>query len=164
MPATAAQVLHRIQKQTHACDLRQLRAQPGNHRLARFVSLRDRLEIDEHEAAACACAASETDHRVYGRVAANDVDQLPQLALQRLKRNAAISAQAGADLPGVLLREKAFRYFHEEISIQRNHCHQNQHYQQPGVKCPVEADRVGAVNAVEAVFKPAADESDATGS
>ena len=109
LPAAAAQVLHRVQKQLHASDLRHLRAQPVDHGLTRITALAERLEIDKNKTAAGPPAAGKTHHGIDCRVAADDVHQLPQFDLQRLKRDRAVSAQPAVDLPGVLTRKEAFR-------------------------------------------------------
>ena len=134
--------------------MRQLRPQAGNHGVARVGALAGRFEVDKQKTATRPRATGKPHHRVHGRVFADDVHQRLQLALDGLKRNAAVSAEAAANLPGVLLRKKAFGGQRKQKHIEAHHGRQNQHDQQLAVQGPVQADGVAAVDAVKAVFKP----------
>ena len=84
MPSAHPQILHRVQEQADAGHLGQLWPQPCDHSLTGFATLRHRLQIGEHEAAAGARATGKADHGIDRRIALDDVDQLAQLALHRL--------------------------------------------------------------------------------
>jgi hypothetical protein len=106
-PPTHAQVLHRVQKHTQARDLCQLWAQPRNHSLAALFALGQRLEVDEHEAAARARATGKAHHGIHRRVTPDDVDDVAHFFLHGLKADALVRAQPARDLPTVLLRERS---------------------------------------------------------
>ena len=154
MPSAAAQVLHGIQEQPNTGDLCQLRPQAGNDGIACFGSFAGGLEVDEQKTASGPRATGKAHDGVHCRVFADDVDQGLQLALDSLKRNAAVSAQPTANPPCVLLRKKALGCQRKQKHIEAHHRRQNQHDQQFAVQRPVQTDGIAAMDTVKAIFKP----------
>ena len=150
-----AQVLHRVQEDRNTRDLGQLRTQARDHGLRRDIALAHRFQVDEHEAATGAAAARERDHRLDRRILADDLDQLVNLLLHGLRRDALVGADAAIHLAGILLREEALRRIGEQVDVQTDRKQQDDHDQHLAGQCPVERMLVDAQHARKAPLGPA---------
>ncbi len=139
-----AQVLRGREEDLQAGERGELRPQPADHGHAGIAALGHGLEVDEHEAAARAPSPGEPHHGVHGRVLADDVHGLAQLARQRPGRDALVRAQAGHELAVVLLREKALGDMAEQVHVEADHREQDHDDERLARQRPVQRMAVAA--------------------
>jgi hypothetical protein len=126
LPATGADVLHRLQKEARAGYLRELAAQPADDPVDRQLALGERLQCDEHKAGIGLAATGEADDAGDRGILADDRDELGQLLPHQLKRDALVGLDPADHPAGVLLREEALRDEDEQIEVEADRHKQDQ--------------------------------------
>ena len=142
LPATHADILHRLEIKARARFAGELAAQPRDHHVGGHLALREGLERNEHLAGVALAAPCEADDVLDSRVLAHDVHKIVQLLLHGLKGNALVSLDETAQPARILLREESLRDVDVEIDVQADRSGQQQHHEQavsqgPGKRAPV---------------------------
>ena len=148
------QILGRLQKQTRARHLSELRAHALHHLVRRELALRQRLQRDEHIGLIEGAAADEADHRGNGRILLDDVLQLRELFLHLLEGNALVRDDLAQQQPVVLLREERGGHQLEKKNIEHDQADQRQAHQQRVIEHLGERTRIGAFEAFELRIGP----------
>ncbi len=109
LAAADLQILHRLQEQRRARNVRQLGTQAGDHLVGADLARVQRLQDDEHAALVLrAVAAHEGQHVFHRRILLHDADELVGLRLHRLERDILVAHDHAGQASRVLLREEAF--------------------------------------------------------
>jgi hypothetical protein len=113
-----------LQKQVHAHDLGELRAQPGDHLTGARLPLGLRLQLDEGRARVprrgVVAAARERDEPAHVGIGQDNLVDGFLAATHREERNILRRLGEARQEPDVLLREEALRDDHVEIDRQRD--------------------------------------------
>ena len=142
-PAADPDILHRLQEQGRSGNDRHLPPEPGDHAVRGKVALAERHQRHEHEAAIGLAAAGEADDGVDRGVLLDDGDELGELLLHELERDALVGLDDAGDPPGILLREEALRDDAIQIEVQAEHRGEDYHYrsrvlERAGQRSPIE--------------------------
>ena len=111
--SAGAEIAHRLQEQRGARHRGEFAPQHADHLIGGKLAVAKRLQGDEHGAgvgrasARAEPAAGEADGGIDGRIGPDDVDELRELLLHQLKRDALIGLDRSDQQPGVLLRDEA---------------------------------------------------------
>jgi hypothetical protein len=116
------------QEQVRARLVPELAAQTRDHGIRGDLTLRTRLQRDEHVAAVAGAAAGESDDGVHGRIVQHHVDEMLQLPAHRLEGDGLIGLDVAYHQAGVLLREKTLRCADVQVHVHGHGDRQDQHH------------------------------------
>ena len=124
-----------------------------------IFALLDRLQRDEHRAAVAraaeTAAAGEADDGLDRGILPHDLDEVVELLLHRLERNALVAAHEADQAPGVLLREEALGHDDVEIDVEADRDGEQEHHQRRVAQRPRERLLVAAQHAIEDALRAA---------
>ena len=140
LPPADADILHRLQKQPRAGDLRELGPQAGDDLGGRNVALGQRFQCDKDKPGIRPPAAGKAGDAGDRRILAENADEPGQLVAHQLERGALIGPDPADETPGILLRKQPLRDHDEEIDIERD----DQRQRAQNKRRPAQRPRQGA--------------------
>ncbi len=120
-PPADANVLDRLQEQRRSRHHGERASQPDDDLIDRQLALAERLQRHEHESRIGLAAAGEPDSGIHRRIILDDGDELRELLLHQLERDALVRLDLAGHQSGILLRKESLRNDVVQIEVEPQH-------------------------------------------